>query len=179
MKLSCWNKQAIYLLGATLLLSACAVLPRQHTAGGTSRDGQGSSAPAGNAKSQVPAADQIIFLTMSIADDSRQGARTITLQDLVKTPGTLKTSPTRAFQARPHLSCILYAGSLRQDSIMLEHPLFKQVEYVNEQDQLQQKAIKLDQAEFFIRFQPGSADQLKIEERLPGTLPKTLLTVKL
>jgi hypothetical protein len=178
MKLARWNKQAIYLLGASLLLSACAVLPRQHPGGGNARQDKGMAAQERAVKSQVPAADQIIFLTMSIADAPHQGVRTITVQDLVKTPGTLKTSLARSFQNRPHLSCILYAGSLRLDSINLEHPLFKQVEYVNEQNQLHQKAIKLDQAEFYIRFQPARADQLKIEERLPGTQPKTLLTIK-
>jgi hypothetical protein len=102
----------------------------------------------------------------------------IQVQDLLKSPGTLKKQATQPFLAEPYLSCIFYAGQVRIDSLHLEHPLYKHLEYVNAHNQLAQKAVKLDKSEFFVRFQQGKADHLKIEEILPDSIPKELITIK-
>jgi hypothetical protein len=166
-------------LGAMLLFSSCTISSPNRAPNSNPVPGKEQFPPMddpGNKKAAK--ADQIIFITMSITQDPKAGTRVIQVQDLVKSPGTLKNKAEEPLLTGPYLSCIFYSGQLRLDSLHLEHPLYRHLEYVNDQHQLTHKEVKSDQADFFIRFQQGQANGLKIEERLPESIPKELITIK-
>lgn len=173
------NRPTICLLGSMLLVASCTLSSRSRPPlsqpAPAEREQQAKADPG---KKEAAAADQIIFITMTMAQDPKTGNREIRVQDLLKTAGTLKPRPRKPLPSGPYLSCIFYSGPERLDSLHLEHPLFRQVEYVNAQHQLAQKAVKADQAEFFIRFRQGQADLLKIEEKMSSSTPKELITIK-
>jgi hypothetical protein len=173
------NWQALYLLGLMLFVSTCTPPSRNSPTHGSGPPEKAFSAQKTSPnKQESKPADHIIFISMSIARDSLTGTRVITVQEVVKTPGTLKVRPRDPLGVGPYLSCIFFADQHRLDSLQLEHPLYQQLEYVNENKQFAHKVVKLNQAEFFIRFQQGGANLLKIEERLPDALPKELITIK-
>ena len=173
-----WNRQLLYLLGFWLLLSFCISSSRKNNP--ASRAGQQKHRPANKVPSPKNVPDQpgvLVFITMSIAHDPGLGNRIIRVQDLVKTPGSLKIKPENFSPSGPYLRCILSNNQIPVDSLLLEHPLYKNVESVGGQHQFSRQAVKLDQAEFFIRFQKGSATHMKIVEKLPDTLPKELILI--
>jgi hypothetical protein len=173
------NRQVLCLLSLMLFVSSCVPTSRNRISNSTGQPEKELTAPKVDSnKQESKPAEQIIFITMSMAQDSQTGTRVIEVQEVVKTPGTLKIRPKDPVGSGPYLSCIFYADQIRLDSLHLEHPLYQQLEYVNEKKQFARKAVKLDQAEFFIRFQQSGANLLKIEERLPDALPKELITIK-
>lgn len=123
--------------------------------------------------------NQIIFVSLAIFQDTSRDNRIVRLEALVKKPGILKSSRTGSLSAGPYLKCTLLAGQQLLDTFLLEHPLFRNQEYVHDQHQMTWKAISLEQANFFIRFQQKGADHLKLEERLPGSQAKELIRIKL
>lgn len=173
-----WNRWIICLLGFTLLPVSCTITSRQPPSRRLPEAEYLSVAGVPGTK-QAGKADQILFITMRMAHDPKTGNREIQVQDLLRAAGTIKKKASQPALSAPYLSCILFSGQVRLDSILLPHPLYRQVEYVNDQHQLTRKAFSADEAEFFIRFQQGQAQGLKIEERLPDAAPKDLITIKL
>jgi hypothetical protein len=175
MKWKKWNRSSLLLPVLWLFFSTCAPATRKMAAGSpTDRATPKSSAvpPAGDR------AHQLVFISMTMSQEATSGSRIIQVQEVVKSPGTLKSKEQGSLGPGPYLNCILFQDKTRLDSIRLEHPLFKSMEFINDQNRLSRQAVQLAQAEFFIRFQQGNANRLKIEERLPGTRPQELIFIK-
>ena len=138
----------------------------------------GTRTQAAEPKPSLPG-HQIVFVSLVILQDSSRASRVIRVEQMLKKPGLLKSGKSMTFTPGPHLKGTLLSGPQPLDTFLLEHPLFKNQEYVNEQQQLAWKALSLHQASFFIRFQQKGASHLKLEERLPGSPPKELINIKL
>lgn len=167
-------------LGLLALLGSCIASPKStrfatHTPP-LADAGLSSQAPE---PIHTQSANQIIFLTLAIGQDSSRTNRVIRVENMTKKPGLLKAHRPMPDTPGPHLRCILLSGTQPLDTFLLEHPLFKNQEYVNELNQLVWKALSLDQASFFIRFQQKGASHLILEERLPGSQVKELVRIKL
>ncbi len=53
------------------------------------------------------------------------------------------------------------------DTQSIDHPLFKHIEYVNDENELAIKDTILPQADFFIRFQSnGTSNEIRISETI-------------
>lgn len=157
-----------YLLCLSWLLAACA---SQRSASGLS-----ASSPAENSR---PQPEHIVFLTLNISRDSSSGQSQVRVLQTISREGTMK----RDTEPQPHqgarLKCELLAGSSVTDSFFVEHPLFKDIEYLNDQHAFGKKQLRLGSEDFFIRFRQGPAGSLRISELLPGTNTQELLTIKL
>lgn len=174
-----WNRWIICLLGSVFLFKSCTISSRSRPQARDPEPVKEQSPLLGHAGQREPTeADQIIFITMNMARDPNSGTRIIQVQDLLKSPGTLKNQAQQPLLPGPYLRLIFYADQVRLDSLHLEHPLYKHLEYVNAKNQLAHKEIMSDKADFFIRFQQGKANGLKIEERLPDSIPIELIKIK-
>jgi len=62
----------------------------------------------------------------------------------------------------------------------MNHPLYKNVEYLNETGKLERKEVELEEDTFFIRFQSkGGSTTLKIKEKLKDSPENEIATFKL
>lgn len=103
----------------------------------------------------------------------------IKLVDTKASPGKLK----KKSEASPSLSHYLSLGIYRQDVLMdtltIEHPLYKHIEYVNDQGVLALLDTILPRAEFFVRFQSMGADnEVRIYETVNNKRLNTPITIK-
>ncbi|MGV3504827.1 MAG: hypothetical protein ACO1O1_14050 [Adhaeribacter sp.] len=116
---------------------------------------------------------------MTISQDPAGTRRDLKLNNLIKKPGHLKSRRPETLPAGPYLLGTLHAGSQVLDTLHLEHPLFKNPEILNAQNQLVRQPVTLQQAAFFIRFQQKGADLLVLTERLPASPGQELIRIKL
>jgi hypothetical protein len=65
-------------------------------------------------------------------------------------------------------------------TITMNHPLFKSVEFVENNGQFNKKQVELEEDTFFIRFQTmGVATSIKISETLTDVAKKEIANIKL
>lgn len=94
-------------------------------------------------------APEILFATFIV--QHVDSTTTIELKDTRITQGNLKNQP-----ANSHATDRVYVAQLRDDKteisgFYVDHPLRKNIEYINERDELTTKYIELAEAEFFVR----------------------------
>lgn len=111
--------------------------------------------------------DSILFLTFNIYKDSLSGQTSVTLINSIKNAGKLKSTENAEIFGN-HLSLYLFNNDKIYDSVLVTHPLYKQIEYPGDNGQLSSKDISLDKAEFFIRIQSHNYKTVKIYEYLNG-----------
>ena len=121
----------------------------------------------------------IVFLALKINRDSIQQKNTIELVSKTIASGKMKDLLQSQSKPENYLTIDQYTqGKLVKTSI-IQHPLFKQVEY-SDGNNLTSKSIELDSANFFIRLQlSGSSNKIKISETLKDTPTRELTTLKL
>lgn len=157
-----------YLLCLSWLLASCTA-HRSATGSGSSSFLQETARP-----------DHVIFLTLNISRDTAAGQSQIRVLNTVSKEGTLKRGDLEPeTHAGARLKCELLAGESVTDSFLVEHPLFKDVEYLNDQHAYARKEVRLNSQDFFIRFRQGQAQSIRISEMLPGIAMQELLTIKL
>lgn len=121
------------------------------------------SAPASGASK-----DSIVFISMRMWHDSLQKSNHIDVLEVFTKPGSLKKQYADSRIQENYLTCILInnkAGD--RDSFFTEHPLYKDVEAVGENNQLSMKRLSLKEAQFFVRFQKKNYHRMVIKENAP------------
>jgi hypothetical protein len=131
----------------------------------------------GEATQKVEVGQKIVFLVFQIRADSANSHNSVILLRKSASDGAVKKKEQ---SGAPHATNMLiihhFENGELKDSLLLPHPLFAEVEYVNEDKTFAKKMIKKKEAEFFFRLQTGSASaNVLIFEQLAG-LPRTLLT---
>lgn len=127
--------------------------------------------PAGKVETPVPvviAADNsILFLSFGIRKDSLLLQPEIKLISKMIGAGKMKGRPATVGSTPEFLTFFFYGSSGVLDSLVVDHPLHKHVEYTDENNTFSSRDITVEEAEFFIRIQlKGNPDKLKIFETL-------------
>jgi len=124
--------------------------------------------------------DAILFLVFKISNDSVQGKNAIELMSKTQSSGKIKNEPQLPTDLKDFLTIEIFEQNKRINVIIVEHPLHKHIEYVDDHGMLATKYVELKQAEFFIRFQmKGNPNKIKIWETLQNEGIRELDTFKL
>jgi len=122
----------------------------------------------------------ICFLTFRISKDSMSNTNKIELLNQIITEGSFKPEIQEFSNWNSKLQFELIDQNHSIMSVFIEHPLYKNIEYIDEHDQFKSKQLELNTAEFFIRLQwIGQNATLKISEYHNQSSKKLLSTIKL
>lgn len=120
--------------------------------------------------------DNIIsFLVLNICNDSKTNKKTVKLINKSEAIGTFKKQ-----QNAPSLNYLtIYSYSKKQivDSLILEHPLYKHFEYLNDSNNFEVKDTIIDNSDFYIRLQ-NKCDEIKIFETINANSTKFINAIK-
>jgi hypothetical protein len=112
----------------------------------------------------------LVFLTFGMREDSASGtavdmiAKTIVHQKLKSDPRN-SAAPNRVWISQ------LTGSGEKLSSVALDHPLFRRVEFANDQGQFQSKEVTLKNAEFFVRVTLfAQTEYIQVEEELLGRI---------
>lgn len=119
-----------------------------------------NSAPA-----QVVSRDSIVFITMKMWHDSLQGNNAVEVLEIITSPGTLKRPMTDSGSHDHYLKCLLLSHAGVRDSFLVEHPLYREVEVMGEDNHLSMHRLNLKETQFFVRFQKKNYHSLVIKEQ--------------
>jgi hypothetical protein len=157
--------QKIVMLLLVLFLTSCSLLRRMENDSG---------------KIQAQRSDVILFLVFKISKDSVQNKNVIEPVSQDQSPGQIKAEPDSPNEFEDYLTVEVFEQNRRANVIIVEHPLRKHIEYVDDHGMLASKLVELDQAEFFIRVQlTGNSAKIRISETLKNTVRRELKTFKL
>ncbi len=152
-------RSLILIIVAQLLLLSCS----------TSKQSTGSS------ESNKSDPNLITFLVLNIHRDSLNATHVVELISKTESTGILKKQ--QAFTTENYLTMYAYSGKYIVDSIILEHPLYKHLEYVDEHSKFAVMDTVINTEDFFVRVQ-GRFDELSIFETLKNEPTKRLNTIK-
>lgn len=115
----------------------------------------------------------LVFLTFVMHEDSVSG-RAVELIGKTVVHQKLKSDPPNSIASnRVWISQLNGSGS-KLSSVALDHPLFKRVEFANDQGQFQSKEVILKDAEFFARVTLfAETEYIQVEEELSGRIAYT------
>lgn len=117
----------------------------------------------------------LVFLTFVMHADSVSG-RLVELVGKTIVHQKLKSDPQNSTALNRVWVNQLTASGAKLSSVALDHPLFRRVEFANDQGQFQSKEIALKDAEFFARVTLfAETAYIQVEEELAG---KIVYTVK-
>lgn len=139
----------------------------------TTQGSQSTAEPSASAS--VPT---IHFLTFYIQKSASREISTVKLLNHQTATGTLNRQPVGIFPAS--LTCYLYQGKRLIDSVRIEHPLHKHLEYTTKDNTLASKDTVIEQAEFSIRYQTElQVNEVRMTETLPSYNTHKIATIKL
>ena len=121
----------------------------------------------------------IVFLVLRISKDSVQGKNVIEFVSKTKSVGKIKNDYQSQVDSENYLTIDLYGQDNLIKTIVIAHPLYKRIEYIDG-NALTSKSIELNKEEFFIRLQmKDNSNKIRISETLKNTASKELTTIKL
>ena len=122
--------------------------------------------------------NSIVFVTLSIHKDSTNSKHIIELLSKTQSSGKIKNQ--NSFHSENYLSIYIYNNNKLVDTMTIEHPLYKHLEYLNAKNTFSVKDTVLDRAEFFIRVQThGNSNEIRIFETIKNKTKNELTTIKL
>lgn len=113
---------------------------------------------------KVAPKDSIVFISMKMWHDSLHQSNHIEVLEVLTKQGTLKRQLADHTMHENYLKCITLSKTGVRDSFLIEHPLYKDVEAVGENNQLSRHRLNLKEAQFFVRFQKKNYTALVIKE---------------
>lgn len=117
----------------------------------------------------------ISFLVLNIYRDTISSTNVIEFISKIESTGAIKKQ--HSFPTQYYLTFYAYSGKHIVDSLIIEHPLYKHLEYVDENRNFAVKDTIINHAEFFVRLQ-GHFNEIKIFETLKNKSPIKLNTIK-
>ncbi len=124
--------------------------------------------------------DTIVFAVINIHKSSTDSKSIMNLVSTTQTAGKLKIQNQNPVLTDNYLSVYVYNNKKLIDSMSIEHPLYKHIEYWTADNTFAVKDTILDQSEFFIRFQTsGDSNELKISETIKNKTIKDQTILKL
>lgn len=124
--------------------------------------------------------DSIVFVVLKISKDSLQGKNVIELVSKTKTVGKIKNEYQSQADAENYLTIDLYEQGKLIKTIVISHPLYKKIEYL-EGSSLTTKSIDLNSEDFFVRLQinDSKSNKIRISETLKHSAKKELAVINL
>jgi hypothetical protein len=124
--------------------------------------------------------DVIVFLVLHIKKDEGTKQNIVKLVSQTKNAGAIKRDKAQELApSENYLTLHVYEKNQEVNKITVEHPLYKHVEYF-EDNQFKTKDIALDESEFFVRIQATNhCDKVVVWETIKNSNPKELTTIKL
>ncbi len=120
----------------------------------------------------------IYFLVFKISKDSISNKSKIELIKKTKIAGKLKEMGEPSAYEN-YLTIDIFQNKQVARTVTIEHPLYKHVEYIDENGNFVAKNLELKKADFFVRCQLiGKLDEMKIYETLKSKAKKNLTTIK-
>ena len=157
--------KSIYLFLILFMISSCC----------TSKSGL----KTGTATEDLPN-DTIVFISMNMKFDSLANENNIEVIQIIKTPGIFKKHLIKNIEGENQLACIVQNEKTgMKDSFYVEHPLYKEIEYLDEKNQFAKRNINLKESEFFVRFEKKNYNSLVINENTPLIKNNKLTVIKL
>jgi hypothetical protein len=118
---------------------------------------------------EKPDKESIVFVVMKIERSAETGNSLVSLVSRTESEGRIKKNYANAAHTANFLVIAGYNEKLKVDSIFLEHPLYRHLEYLDDKDMLAVRDTVLQQAEFFVRLQArGPLSKLRINEYIAG-----------
>lgn len=118
---------------------------------------------------QPPAASSVsnaklIFLTFTVTTDSN-GNNNVQLVSKKETDGNIKVNQQLENPLKYMIVSLLSQEHTVLEEQIVEHPLYKEVEYTNDKKEFERKALNLKEAEFFVRMKlPEAAAFVTVTE---------------
>ncbi len=154
-----------FLILLSVILCSCSAVT-------TSSTNEHSTAAAAN--------ERIVFLTFKIAKGDSLHATRLTLVKTSTTTGTFKQRLATQVHSANTLKFEVYQYEQLGSSTIIEHPLYKDIEYPDSTNVLSMKHIELPEAEFFVRLQlKGPKNKIRIIESLQDHHDTELTTIDL
>lgn len=124
--------------------------------------------------------DLIGFMVFKIEKDTIQKKNVIELVSKTISSGKIKSESESSIDFEDYLTIEIFDKSRLVNTIVIEHPLHKHVEYVDEDGKLATKLVDLDREEFFVRFQlSGDSNTIRISETLKTLAKRELKTIRI
>jgi len=124
--------------------------------------------------------DLIGFMVFKIEKDTIQKKNVIDLVSKTISSGKIKSESEASIDFEDYLTIEVFDKSKLVNTIVIEHPLHKHVEYVDEDGKLATKSVDLDREEFFVRFQlSGDSNTIRISETLKNSVKRELKTIRI
>jgi hypothetical protein len=124
--------------------------------------------------------DLIGFLVLKIEKDTVRGKNVIELVSKTISSGKVKSEPQEPSDFEDYLTIEVFDRNKLVNTIIIEHPLHKHVEYADEDGKLATKLVDLDRDEFFVRFQlTGDSNTIRISETLKNSAKRELKTIRM
>ncbi len=125
--------------------------------------------------------NSVVSLAFNIRKEKQDAKSVIELIKQIQSPGTIKNQNENVSYSGNYLSIYTYKNKKLTDSMTIEHPLYKHLEYVGANNAFAVKDTVVTKEEFFIRLQiQGRSNEIKIFETLKNK-PKReeLISLKL
>jgi hypothetical protein len=123
--------------------------------------------------------EQIAFLTFKICNNVEKNINEIQLLNKKIVAGNLKKGGEEAINYVNYLEFQIYNNGEYVNSIKIEHPLYKFVEYFDDME-FHSKIIEQKEQEFFIRLSiKSSSTKIIIKEKIKDNKLNELLTINL
>jgi hypothetical protein len=126
---------------------------------------------------EQPLVDKIVFLNFSIQKTKQSPI--IKLEKATKVNGSLKKVPPPENRFLNFLTFEVFNNDRITQTIDMEHPLMKVVEYVDDDKTFKRKQLELENEKFVLRFQNlGETGKVIIYETLKGKVKTKISTIK-
>lgn len=124
--------------------------------------------------------DGIAFLIFNITKDKVNDKSEVSFIKNIKTEGALKSNLNELINSDNTLTIEIFRNGVLDQNIVINHPLYKNIEYTTANKTFSRKEIIIDQAEFSIRIpNKDSKATIKIFETLKNNTKKELNTFNL
>lgn len=134
---SFWGAYLLVLLCVMVLLEACKPVSYQYTYQESAQTNEQAALP------------QILFMSFTMRKDSSESVVTMLEKKILK--GVLKSDPESSMADDRLYVVQLTKERTTLSGYYLDHPLRKNMEYINEQQEYKTRWVELEEAEFFIR----------------------------
>lgn len=123
--------------------------------------------------------EAIVFLVFKMQQNDLK-ENSIELISQTQVSGKMKAEPENIAAKENYLSIDLYQKNRLYKTIIKEHPLFKHVEYPDENNHYVSKNIEVKEDEFFFRVQKNEQPiEIRISETLKNGTKKQLIDLKI
>lgn len=124
--------------------------------------------------------NSIVFVVLCIHKDSNNTKHIVELVSKTQSIGKIKNQNKNTFHSGNYLTIYIYNDKNLIDTMTIQHPLYKHIEYLDENNTFAVEDTLVDKTEFFFRIQTqGNSNTIRVFETLKNKPREELITIKL